>query len=161
MRYVIYFVIGFGLWLLLTLSTNLDHLIAGIIVVLIGTILFGGYFTDRPVKFFQIHRLLWLIIYVPVFIWYMFKANIDVAYRALHPMRPIKPGIVKIKTTLKTDIAKVFLANSITLTPGTMTCEIDGDYLYIHWIYVQSARLEKASEIIARPFERYLRRIFE
>jgi multicomponent Na+:H+ antiporter subunit E len=62
---------------------------------------------------------------------------------------------------LKTNIAKVFLANSITLTPGTMTCEIDGDYLYIHWIYVQSAKIEKASDIIARPFERYLRRIFE
>jgi multicomponent Na+:H+ antiporter subunit E len=161
MRYVIYFIIGFGLWLLLTLSVNLDHLIAGVIVVLLGTIIFGGYFTHTPIKFLQIHRLLWLIIYIPVFIWYMFKANVDVAYRVLHPERPIKPGIVKIKTTLKTDIAKVFLANSITLTPGTMTCEIDGEYLYIHWIWVQTSYVDKASRIIARSFEKYLRRIFE
>ncbi len=161
MRYVVFFVIGSALWLLLTLSTSIDHLVTGAVVVLLGTILFGGYFTERPKKFLQIHRVILFIIYVPVFIWYMVKANIDVAYRALHPARPIKPGIVKIRTTLKTDIAKVFLANSITLTPGTMTCEIDGDYLYIHWIWVQSEDIEEASKIIASQFEVFLRRIFE
>ena len=161
MRYIVYFVIGFGFWLLLTFSINLDHLVAGVIVVAISTILFGGYFTNRPVKFLQIHRLFWIIIYIPVFLFYMLRSNIDVAYRVLHPQRPIKPGIVKIKTSLKTDIAKVFLANSITLTPGTMTCEIDGEYLYIHWIWVQTSVMDKASKIIAKPFEKYLRRIFE
>jgi multicomponent Na+:H+ antiporter subunit E len=136
-------------------------LIAGAIVVLLSTIIFGGYFTNRPVKFLQIHRIFWFIIYIPMFLWYMLKANVDVAYRVLHPERPIKPGIVKIRTVLKTDIAKVFLANSITLTPGTMTCDIDGDYLYIHWIWIQSPELEQASKIIASRFERFLRRIFE
>jgi multicomponent Na+:H+ antiporter subunit E len=161
MRYIIYFIVGFALWLLLTLSVQADHLIAGVVVVLLGTIFFGGYFTNRPAKFLQVHRIFWFVIYVPVFIWYMVKANIDVAYRALHPERPIRPGIVKIRTTLKTDIAKVFLANSITLTPGTMTCEIDGEYLYIHWIWVQTEEIEEASKIIASRFEVFLRRIFE
>lgn len=161
MRYIIYFVTGFILWLLLTWSTNVDHLIAGAAVVLIGTVLYGGYYTDRPLKFLQLHRIVLFIIYVPIFVWYMVKANIDVAYRALHPERPIKPGIVKIRTGLKTDIARVFLANSITLTPGTMTCEIDGDILYIHWIWVQSEDIEEASRIIASRFEAFLRRIFE
>jgi multicomponent Na+:H+ antiporter subunit E len=161
MRYVVYFILAFCFWLLLTLSVNIDHLIAGAIVVLLSTIIFGGYFTNRPVKFLQIHRIFWFIIYIPMFLWYMLKANVDVAYRALHPERPIKPGIVKIKTVLKTDIAKVFLANSITLTPGTMTCDIDGEYLYIHWIWIQSPELEEASKIIASRFERFLRRIFE
>lgn len=161
MRYVVYFVLAFCFWLLLTLSTKIDHLVAGVIVVLLATILFGGYFTNRPVKFLQLHRLFWFILYIPFFLWYMVKANVDVAYRVLHPERPIKPGIVKIKTILKTDIAKVFLANSITLTPGTMTCEVDGDYLYIHWIWIQSPKLEEASRIIASRFERFLRRIFE
>jgi multicomponent Na+:H+ antiporter subunit E len=161
MRYIIYFIIAFGFWLLLTLSVKVDHLIAGAVVVLISTIFFGGYFTSRPIKFLQLHRLFWLVLYIPIFLWYMVKANIDVAYRALHPERPIKPGIVKIKTILKTDIAKVFLANSITLTPGTMTCEIDGDNLYIHWIWVQSPDLNEASKIIASRFEVFLRRIFE
>ena len=161
MRYVVFFILAFCFWLLLTLSVNIDHLIAGAVVVLLSTIVFGGYFTNRPVKFLQIHRILWFVIYIPMFLWYMVKANVDVAYRALHPERPIKPGIVKIKTVLKTDIAKVFLANSITLTPGTMTCDIDGDYLYIHWIWIQSPELEQASKIIASRFEIFLRRIFE
>jgi multicomponent Na+:H+ antiporter subunit E len=42
-----------------------------------------------------------------------------------------------------------------------MTCDIDGDYLYIHWIYVKATDIETASQIIARPFERFLRRIFD
>ena len=161
MRYIIYFIIAFCLWLLLTLSVNLDHVVIGVIVALLGTVVFGGYFTKKPMKFLQLHRLFWIIVYIPVFIWYMLCANIDVAYRVLHPQRPIKPGIVKIKTSLKSDIAKVFLANSITLTPGTMTCDIDDDYLYIHWIWVQTSAMDKASKIIASPFEKYLRRIFE
>ncbi len=161
MRYVIFFIFGAGLWLLLTLTLKIDTLIAGAVVIFLGSIVFGGYFTIRPVKFLQPHRIIWFIIYVPFFIWYMIKANIDVAYRVLHPERPIKPGIIKIRTVLKTDIAKVFLANSITLTPGTMTCDIDGEFLYIHWIWVQSDDINEASKIIAQPFETFLRRIFE
>ncbi|MGQ9534417.1 MAG: Na+/H+ antiporter subunit E [bacterium] len=161
MKYAIYFMVSFVLWLLLTLTTNVDHLIAGVIVVFLGTVFYGGYFTDKPKKFLQPHRLFWLIVYIPVFIWYMIKANLDVAYRTLHPERPLKPGIVKVKTILQSDTAKVFLANSITLTPGTMTVDIDGEYLYIHWIYVQATDVEPASKIIARPFERFLKRIFD
>ncbi|MEO0131094.1 MAG: Na+/H+ antiporter subunit E, partial [candidate division WOR-3 bacterium] len=68
---------------------------------------------------------------------------------------------IKIKTSLKTETAKTFLANSITLTPGTMTCEIDGDTLYIHWIWIKEEDEEKAKKIIAQTFEKYLKRIFE
>lgn len=161
MRFAVFFIIGCGLWLLLTLTLNWDHLIAGFIIVALSTVVFGGYFTRHPRKFLQPHRLFWLIIYVPVFIWYMFKANLDVAYRVLHPELPIRPGIVRVKTKLTTDVGKVFLANSITLTPGTMTCDIDGQFLYIHWIWVSSSDIEKATAEIVKPFENYLRRIFE
>ncbi|MCM8805064.1 MAG: Na+/H+ antiporter subunit E, partial [Candidatus Omnitrophica bacterium] len=54
------------------------------------------------------------------------------------------------------------LANSITLTPGTMSVEIDPNgYLYIHWIYVKTDDIEKATEMIVRKFEKILERIFE
>jgi multicomponent Na+:H+ antiporter subunit E len=160
-RYAVFFIIGCGLWLLLTLTLNVDHLIAGFVIVSLSTFAFGGYFTHHPLKFLQPHRLFWFIIYVPVFTWYMLKANIDVAYRVLHPEMPIKPGIVKVRTKLKTDVGKVFLANSITLTPGTMTCDIVGEHLYIHWIWVSSPDIEKATAEIVKPFEGYIRRIFE
>ena len=83
------------------------------------------------------------------------------AYRVLHPMMPIKPGIVKIKTNLKTDIAKTFLANSITMTPGTLSVDIKDGHLYIHWINVRSQDLNKATELIASRFEKILKNIFE
>jgi multicomponent Na+:H+ antiporter subunit E len=158
---IVYFLFASGLWLLLTWTVFYQTLIAGVIVVLLTTLIFGNYFTGSPKKFLQPLRYFWVLVYIPVFFYFMLRANLDVAFRALHPKLPINPGIVKIRTTLKTDVAKTFLANSITLTPGTMTVEIDGDYLYIHWIYVETTDIEQASKAICRPFEPYLRRIFE
>jgi multicomponent Na+:H+ antiporter subunit E len=91
----------------------------------------------------------------------MIVANLDVAYRVINPGLPINPGIVKIKTGLKTNIAKTFLANSITLTPGTMTVDIQDEYLYIHWINVKHTDVEGATKDISRIFEKHLKRIFE
>jgi multicomponent Na+:H+ antiporter subunit E len=75
---------------------------------------------------------------------------------------PIHPGIVKVKTTLKNPAGRTMLANSITLTPGTLTVDItDDEYLYIHWINVKSEDIEQASRDIVARFETFLRRIFE
>jgi multicomponent Na+:H+ antiporter subunit E len=122
---------------------------------------FGNLFVDDPLKVFHINRWFWFIMYIPVFFWEMTKANFDVAYRVLHPKRPINPGIVKIKTKLKSDMAKTFLANSITLTPGTFTVDLKGEFLYIHWINVKSTDIEDASKIIAGRFEKFLIKIFD
>jgi multicomponent Na+:H+ antiporter subunit E len=89
------------------------------------------------------------------------KSNIDVALRVLSPGLQIKPGIVKIRTNLKSDVARVFLANSITLTPGTMTVEMKDDVLYIHWIEVGASDITAASKAIIGPFEYFLGRIFD
>ena len=99
---------------------------------------------------------------MPVFFYYLIKANFDVVYRALHPEMPIKPGIVKIKTNLKTESGITALANSITLTPGTLTVDLTDDgYLYVHWINVKAEDVEGATRLIARKFEWFLTRIFE
>ena len=92
-----------------------------------------------------------------------FKANIDVAWRVIHPDIPIKPGIVKLKTTLKSETGLTFLANSITLTPGTLSVDIDqkNGFLYVHWIDVKDKDTEAATRIIVERFEKILRRIFE
>ena len=74
---------------------------------------------------------------------------------------PIKPGIVKVKTTLKTDIGKTLLANSITMTPGTITVDVIEDEFYIHWIFVSSEDPKIYTNIILGRFEKYLKRIFE
>ena len=101
------------------------------------------------------------MIYGFIFLWECIKANIDVMYRVVHPRMPVKPGIVKVKSALKTDIAKVFLANSITMTPGTITVDIIDDYFYVHWIYVHSKDPAIYTQKILGRFEKYLKRIFE
>ena len=83
------------------------------------------------------------------------------AYRIIHPRLPINPGIVKIKTALVSPLAHAFLANYITLTPGTLTIDIEGEYLYIHWIYVVTEDMERATGIIAGRFEPILKKVFE
>jgi multicomponent Na+:H+ antiporter subunit E len=85
----------------------------------------------------------------------------DVAYRVLHPRMPIRPGIVKVKTSLKSDMAKMLLANSITMTPGTITVDIIDDDLYIHWIYIKSEDPEVYTGMITGAFEKYIKKIVE
>ncbi len=98
---------------------------------------------------------------MPYFAYYCVRANFDVAYRVLHPNVPIRPGIVRVRTELTSDLAKTFLANSITLTPGTLTIDIDGQDFYVHWINIESDDPEEQTEIIIRRFERMLKEIFE
>lgn len=107
-------------------------------------------------------RLFWFAVYAGVFVFYVVKANFDVAYRILHPAMPIHPGIVKVKTTLKTRAGIAMLSNAIALTPGTLTLHADdnGD-LYVHWINVKATDLEGATRLIVGRFEWLIRRILE
>jgi multicomponent Na+:H+ antiporter subunit E len=94
----------------------------------------------------------------------MAKANIDVAYRVI--TGKINPGIVKISPNLKTDLGITLLANSITLTPGTLSVDIDEDKndLYIHWINVNKKALEKKPvncKYVCGKFPEWIRRIAE
>jgi len=106
-------------------------------------------------------RLFWALVYVPVLFMHVVKANFDVAYRVLHPALPIRPGIVKARTTLKGTTGRVLLANSITLTPGTLSVDLVDDVLYIHRIYVPEVDPDGETERSLAGFEKYIRRIFE
>jgi len=162
MRRLIYFVLGFVIWLLLTWTVNLQIVIAGLIASALVAVLFHEILPREHHVFISPVRAFWFLVYVPVFFYYMLIANLDVVYRALHPKMPIRPGIVKIKTNLKTESGITALANSITLTPGTLTVDLTDDgFLYVHWINVKSDDIEDATRLIARRFEWFLQRIFE
>jgi len=162
MRRLIYFVLAFIIWMLLTWRIDAQVISAGLIASAIVALLFHEILPKEHLVFISPIRIFWALVYVPVFFYYMIKANFDVVYRALHPKMPIKPGIVKIKTNLKTQSGITALANSITLTPGTLTVDLTDDgFLYIHWINVKSDDVEQATELIARRFEWFLRKIFE
>lgn len=137
------------------------NIAAGAAASLIVTIFLNRYSLKVTKKVFQIQRYFWALLYLFIFLWECLKANLDVAYRVLHPGLPIKPGIVKVKSNLTSDIAKVFLANSITMTPGTITVDVIDDNFYIHWIYVHSKDPEVYTHKILGRFEKFLKRIFE
>ena len=111
----------------------------------------------NPVKW-----VMFLIYTVGPFFFAMAKANIDVAYRVI--TRRIRPGIVRIPSGCKTDLGRTVLANSITLTPGTLTVDIDdhkGD-LFVHWINVKETRSrEEKVRNVCGSFPDWARRLTE
>lgn len=100
------------------------------------------------------------MLYLLVLFWEMLKANLNVVMIVVNPYLPIKPGFIRIKSKLKEDASLTVLANSITLTPGTLTVDIDKDegFLYIHWINVKAFEVDKCTELIGDRFESILRR---
>ena len=173
-RYVATAIALFGLWILLT-STVFDEflaatapsgaavqeIVAGAILSLLLALWGYRYLTARGLSIYAPRRVLCAILYIPVFFYECLKANLDVAYRVIHPKMPIKPGIVAIRTTLKSDVGKLLLANSITLTPGTLTVDVTDEYLFIHWINVKTTDVDEASRMIGGRFEGYLKVIAE
>ena len=161
MNRVLYFLISFAVWLLLTGSLDVQNCVAGIIIAVLCTVFIGHMFFENTHKMFNPRRIIWFLYYIPVFFLHMVRANLDVAYRVIHMDVPIRPGIVKVKTTMKSDLGLTFLANSITLTPGTLTVDIIGSDLYIHWIYVKTDDPEEQTALIVRRFENILKKVFE
>ena len=161
---ILMFVMALFVWCLLTWPVEWQHLVAGVVVSALVAFMLGDLFVSAPQTLKHPHRYWYFFaIYVPVFLWECLKANIDVAYRVLNPVLPINPGIVKVKTSLKSDAALTFLANSITLTPGTMSVDVDSDngFLYIHWINVKHTDVEGATKDIVSRFEPILAKIFD
>ncbi|HOK60600.1 Na+/H+ antiporter subunit E [Tenuifilum sp.] len=154
------FVLLFLIWLLLTGTFELTSLLLGLALAVTLALIFGknsnvfGRFRMTPKVF------VYSLIYLFVLSWEIVKSNIDVALRVLNPKLPINPGIVKVKTRLKSPIGRMILANSITLTPGTLTIDMKDDELYIHWIDVKTLDTEEASRKILGKFEKLLEVIY-
>ena len=168
-RMLAVWVVSFVTWCLLvapydaaTRTWDGQALLAGVGAALLVALVFRNSLSRHPIKLLQPLRYVWLLLYIPTFVYYCICANLQMVYLVLHPDMPIRPGIVKIHTNLKTDSARTALANSITLTPGTFTVDItdDGD-LYIHWIQVETQDSAEASRLIAGKFEPFLTKIFE
>jgi multicomponent Na+:H+ antiporter subunit E len=156
------FLLTFVVWILLTYAFDISHILVGLVCSVIVVLLVADICLQGEWKFAKPIKYLWFMYYIPIFAWEVIKSNLDVAYRILMPHMPIKPGIVKIKTRLKSDIGLTMLANSITLTPGTMSVDIDKEngYIYVHWIYVRSEDVEEATKEISLRLENILIKIF-
>lgn len=160
-RYTV-FIFSVLVWFALT-GLSLQEIIAGIIFAALISLLAGHFLITTEKRSHLLKRIYFMVIYFFIFLWEMIKANIHVAYLVLHPLCPIKPGIVKIKTSLTKDSALTVLCNSITLTPGTLSLDINKEKqeIYIHWIDVKTVDIEEATRQIAGKFDNVLKEIFE
>jgi len=146
----------FGFWVLLNGSLAADVLLVGLITALIITLLFRNSLAVVSELRMTPRALMTTLGYVFFFARELVKSNLNLARIVLSPALPLNPGIVKVRTRLKSRMGRLLLANSITLTPGTLTVDIDGEWLYIHWVTVDSADIEVATTAIVSGFEEYL-----
>jgi len=179
LTFIVTFVLCFISYLLLTtgsgndivilnssfLSWSYAEIIVGIVLSAVVGIASGKILVKKDFRMANPIRWLTFVIYLigPFFIG-MAKANFDVAYRVI--TGKINPGIVKISPKLKTDLGISMLANSITLTPGTLSVDIDEDTndLYIHWINVKKEALKEKQvdcKYICGNFPKWVRRVAE
>jgi multicomponent Na+:H+ antiporter subunit E len=146
-----------ALWLLLVGSLRVQELVAGVVAALAVTLVAG-----RRLAIFSGLRLtpqapVHLIRYLGYFLVALVRANLDVARRLLSPSLPIRPGVVQVRTALTSDLGRLVLANSITLTPGTLSVALQGDRILVHWIDCPpGVDLEQATRAVAGSFERHL-----
>ncbi len=154
------FIFSTLIWLALTSNLGLQEVITGISASLMISLLLGSRYFELGLPPVSLKKIVFAIIYIFILFKEIILANFDVAYRVIHPKMPIKPGIVIIKTKLKSDIGKMMLANSITLTPGTFVLDIIDDRILIHWINVKTDNTDEATKAIGEKFEKYLRVIF-
>ncbi len=158
----------FIIWCFLSWPLGIKDLIFGVMASVLATYLTQELVTDETAKgtrgLFNIKRIGWFIVYIGLFSWECLKANFDVAFRALSPTLPIRPGTLKVPTELKSDIALTFLANSITLTPGMTTIDVDKEsgFLYVHFLVIKEKDgLIQRDTVTIRKFESLLKKVFE
>jgi multicomponent Na+:H+ antiporter subunit E len=105
-------------------------------------------------------RLYHFVVYTGVFLVELMRANLNMLRYVYSPRIDITPGIIRIRTKLKSAIGRLALANSIALTPGSLVMDIEGETLFIHWLDVKTTDPDEATHIIAAPFERHLEKVF-
>ena len=166
---LVLFAIAFVFWLALAWpvspadgSIMVGDVVAGVVVAAVVALVMREIIRVNFIRLLNPRCWFWGVVYVFVFFYYVVKGGVDVAYRVLHPDVPIRPGIIRVRSTLKTQTGLTALANSITLTPGTLTIDVTGEgVFYVHWLYVLTQEDEEAAHKVLRRFEWFIQRIFE
>jgi len=122
------------LWILLTGSVALDELIAGVIVAAVVSMISAPYINIFDGIRYTPTAIVSLLTYLGYFFIALIKANLDMARRVLSPSLPISPDLLEIETKLESRLGQMLLANSITLTPGTLAVELRHNKILVHWI---------------------------
>ncbi|WP_297093121.1 monovalent cation/H+ antiporter subunit E [Thermococcus sp.] len=167
-RVIITWVVLMAFWVVISGSFRARDLAMGAAVTLMIAAFMRDLLTEdiRRTGHIVEKLLYFAFIYLPQYLVIMafrlIESNLKVAKNVI--FMDINPGIVKIKTDLHSDTGVTILANSITLTPGTLTLDVNkklGEtYLYVHWIDLETLNREKAGEKIKGDIEEWLKKVF-
>ncbi len=153
-------VILMAVWLVLSGHYDLQHILFGVAsVVLVVSLNYRMHLVplapgEQPGRHhIIIHRL---IIYLFWLLWQIIQSGLYVAYIVLHPQMPVNPMLVRFKSRQPNVLARVILGNSITLTPGTITLEIDGDEFTVHALNEDTEKALISGDMEARVGRLYL-----
>jgi multicomponent Na+:H+ antiporter subunit E len=145
------------LWLLLVGTLRSDEVVAAIVVGVIVTAVAGPRLAILSGVRLTATAPLHLVRYLGYFFKALVIANLDVARRVLTPSLPLRPAVVAVRTGLNSSLGRLLLANSITLTPGTLSVDVQGDRILVHWIDCPPGTdLARATREIAEAFERHI-----
>ena len=148
------------LWFAANSSFALEALVTGALISAVLAYMFTrkrGVWRDIRLSPERVYHF---VLYTGVFLVELVRANINMMRYVFAPRINIKPGIVRIKTKLKTPVGRLALANSIALTPGSLVIDIKDEDLFVHWLDVKTTDTDEATRAIAGAFEEHLRKTF-
>jgi multicomponent Na+:H+ antiporter subunit E len=148
------------IWVIANGTLAFDTLLTGVVVTAAIALAFAAFSRVYSVIRWSPKVIANYLMYLAVFLIELTRANLNVMRLVFSPRIVIEPGIVEIKTRLQSPIGRLALANSITLTPGTLVVDIKGDSLFIHWINIGATDPVAATNAISARFEKYLEVIY-
>jgi len=147
-------------WIFFTVNLALFSLLLGLLLSFAVAFLTYDLFIEKEevARRSLLPRVYLLVLYPLVLLTKVYLASFKMILPVLRGQ--INPRIVHFRTRLKSELARVALANSITLTPGTLTIDLDDDHLIVHWLDARTIHSHYAARLIKGHFESWLKRIW-
>lgn len=149
------YVLLFCFWLLLNGNVTLEIVLLGLAVTALMALLEYTLFGYTPkTEGMLLRKAPVFCAYIPVLMWEILKAGWAVSKVVLFRRYKVTPTLVTFRTDLKTEFGRFLLANSITLTPGTITVQVNGDRLTVHCL--DKSMLDTSDDGV---FQRWIRKL--
>ena len=142
----------------------LPEVYAGAAVALVVALLTTDFFlTGRVAPLFNPLRWGNALLFLLTYLWAEVQSHLQVIYFILHPRLPINPAIVRVPFDARHEVSLTGVANGITMTPGTLTVDVDSDqrYLYVHWLDASALDPEEAAGTILGSWAKLLQKVVE
>ena len=152
-RLLVWTLLLFGMWMILTANIQIANLLLGAGISFSVALLYIKMFEHQKIESINPY---YLFVYLLILGKNLIISNLQIARRVLTPDMKLNPAIVAVKTELKSDWKKLLLANSITLTPGTLTLDVKDDTLFIHIIECNDLN---DKQLITKEFEDIIAKI--